>query len=392
MRLSERLGSWLRPVTELPAMWTTERIHTDGDAWFAELLQRIAQARRSVWLETYWFADDALGQRVLDALGAAEARGCEVRLLVDGAGSAAWLRARRKHATDVPLRVWHPLPWAAARRAGLYRRWRWLAAINRRDHRKVCLIDGAEAWVGSFNITACHLREVSGELAWRDSGAVVNGPGIGALIAAFATTWRRAWPVVEGRLRLPRGAGPVPAASCAAVRLNHTIAIRHAAYRDLLYRLRHAQRRIWITNAYVVPRGSLMRALHAASTRGVDVRLLAPARSDVAFMPWVGAIFADALQARGARVFAFLPRMLHAKTMLIDDTALVGSHNLNSRSFLHDLEVEVVLTSPASVAALEQAFVSDCAAASELLPPATAHLPWWQRLLGRAMLLAKRWI
>jgi len=176
------------------------------------------------------------------------------------------------------------------------------------------------------------------------------------------------------------------------VRLNHTIAIRRSAYRDLLQRLRRAQRRIWITNAYVVPRGSLMRALHAASARGVDVRLLAPARSDVAFMPWVGAIFADALQARGARVFAYLPSMLHAKTMLIDDTALVGSHNLNSRSFLHDLEVEVVLTTPGSVAALEQAFATDCAAAQELLPPATAHLPWWQRLLGRAMLLAKRWI
>jgi cardiolipin synthase len=370
-------------------MWTSETVCCDGDAWFADLLAGLAAARRRVWLETYILAADPLGERVVAALRAAAARGCEVRLLVDGVGAAAWLRGGDP---GVPLRVWNPLPWAAARRAGLFRRWRWLAAMNRRDHRKVCLIDDRLAWVGSFNLDGCHLRELHGEAAWRDCGAVVAGDGVTALHAAYQHAWCRAWPVIVGHLRLRRPAGRQPAIGNPDVRLNHTWSIRRAAYRDLLLRLRAARTRIWISNAYVVPRGSLLRALQAAARRGVDVRLLAPARSDVPFMPWLGAIFADALSARGVRVLAYLPRMLHAKTMLIDGTALVGSHNLNSRSFLHDLEAEVVLTAPASIAALEQAFLADCGQARELSGQAGGLLPWWQRWIGRALLLAKRWL
>lgn len=393
MGISQHLQAWLRPPPPLAVGWDQEAVWIDGDLWFRDLLQDIAAARRSVWLETYILAPDALGARVLAALAAAQARGCEVRLLVDGVGAAAWLQDQSHAPTGVELRVWNPLPWAAARRATLLRRWRWLAAVNRRDHRKVCIIDGGHAWVGSLNVDGCHVAELSGPACWRDTGARVAGPGIAALEAAFAHAWRRAWPVVHGRVRLPLRRGPRPAADgCTAVRLNHTVSARRGMYRDLLARLQAAQRRIWISNAYVVPRGSLLRALLAAAKRGVDVRLVAPARSDIPFMPWVGATFADALLSRGVRVFAYLPRMLHAKTMLIDDQALVGSHNLNSRSFMHDLEAEVVLTHPTSIAALEAAYLADCAQAHELHPPAMAGLPWWQRAIGRSMLLAKRFI
>lgn len=393
MGLSRRLHAWLHPPPALAAAWTEEAVQTDGDAWFAALLADIAGARRSVWFETYILAPDALGERVLAALAAAQERGCDVRLLVDGIGSSAWLHQRRDGACPVPLRVWNPLPWAAARRASVLRRWRWLAAINRRDHRKACLVDGDRAWVGSLNAAGCHLAELSGAARWRDTGARVRGPGVAALESAFAHGWRRAWPMVGGRVRPRLRRDPAPAApACPAVRLNHTPAVRRAMYRDLLARIAAARRRIWISNAYVVPRGSLLVALEAAARRGVDVRILAPARADVPFMPWVGATFADALLRRGVRVLAYLPRMLHAKTMLIDDRALVGSHNLNSRSFMHDLEAEVVLSHPASIAALEAAWSADCAEARELHPPAMAGLPWWQRAVGRAMLLAKRFI
>jgi cardiolipin synthase A/B len=393
MGISQQLHAWLHPPPPLATGWDQEAVWTDGDAWFRDLLQDLAGAQHSVWMETYILAPDALGARVLAALVAAQARGCEVHLLVDGVGSAAWLQEQRHATVGPPLRVWNPLPWAAARRATLLRRWRWLATVNRRDHRKVCIIDGERAWVGSLNVDGCHTAELSGPTRWRDTGARVAGPGIAALEAAFAHAWRRAWPMVHGRVRLPLRRGPRPPADgCVAVRLNHTVSDRREMYRDLLARLKAAQRRIWISNAYVVPRGSLLRALLAAAKRGVDVRLVAPANSDIPFMPWVGATFADALLLRGVRVFAYLPRMLHAKTMLIDGYALVGSHNLNARSFMHDLEAEVVLTHPASIATLESAYAADCAQSRELHPPAMAGLPWWQRAVGRTMLLAKRFI
>jgi cardiolipin synthase len=379
--------------------WQRESIWTDGDAWFDDLVAAIAQARQRVWCETYILATDPLGARVVEALRQAAHRGCQVRLLVDGVGSAAWVRAvdggRDPCFRDCPLdvRVWNPLPWAIAKRAGLARRWRWLLAVNRRDHRKVCLIDDGVAWVGSFNAEGCHVRAVHGAARWRDTGARVVGPDTEALASAFTLAWRRAWPLVAGHLR-PTLALPTlrRTPSSPLVRLNHTATTRRATYRDLLRRLRTAQRRIWITNAYVVPKGSLLRTLAAAARRGVDVRVLAPAKSDHAVMPWVAASFADGLLRAGARVWAYTPRVLHAKTMLIDDLALVGSHNLNHRSLVHDLEAEVVLDHPATLAALATAYLADLSEAVELHPPVMAGLRWWQRLAARLALLGKRWL
>lgn len=382
-----------------PSAWTSETVFVDADPWYAAVLAAIAGAHASVIVETYSLADDAIGRGLLAALAAAANRGVEVRLLVDGIGSAAWVRACSEGdaacapAVAVAVRVWHPLPWGIARRAaGLGPRWAWLRRINRRDHRKLVVVDGTVAWTGSVNWEAAHSRAISGPAAWRDTAVRLEGPGIAALAAAWEHAWARAWPLLAGRLHL-RGIGRRAAAMAhPAVRLNHTIRARRAAYRDLLQRLRGARRRIWIANAYVVPRGSLLRTLRAAARRGVDVRVLVPGISDHAVMPWVAAVFADSLAAAGARVFAYRPRVLHAKTMLIDDQALVGSHNLNSRSFLHDLEVEAVLMQPASIAELEAAWHDDEAEADLLPTPALARLRWWQRLAAHLALLAKRWL
>lgn len=373
--------------------WSDETVFAEADPWYDAVLAAIAAAGTCVAVETYRLADDAVGRGLLAALAAAAARGIEVRLLVDGIGSAAWVHAGAPGAaTGVAVRVWHPLPWAIARRAGLATRWRWLSRINRRDHRKLVLVDGARAWTGSANWETAHSRRASGDAAWRDTAATVAGAGVATLAAAFDHTWARGWPLAAGRMRLRRAALPWGIPGHPAVRLNHTLRARHAAYRDLLARLRAARSRIWIANAYVVPRGSLLRALRGAARRGVDVRVLVPGISDHPVMPWIAAAFADSLAAAGARVLAYRPRVLHAKTMLIDATALIGSHNLNSRSFHHDLEVEVVVGRPASIAALERAWAEDEAQADRLVPPALAALRWWQRWAARLALLGKRWL
>lgn len=392
-----RLGRLLfpTPAATVATGWQDEAVFVDGDDWYAAALAAIASAERTVTVETYALDGDAVGTRLLAALAAAAGRGCAVHLLVDGVGSAPWLRVADggPAAAGPEIRVWNPLPWTIVRRAGLNRAWRFLTRINRRDHRKLCLIDGRVAWLGSINWVADHSRRERGDAAWHDVGARVEGPGVAALEAAVAQAWRRAWPLRAGQVRPRWFAGPAaPQTLCASVRLNHTFRLRRAAYHDLLTRLRSARERIWIANAYVVPRGSLLRALGAAARRGVDVRVLVPAVSDHAFMPWITAVFADALAAAGVRVWAYRPRMLHAKTMLIDDLALVGSHNLNSRSFFHDLEVEAVLVQPSSVARLVEIYRDDLSLSDQLLPPALARLRWWQRLGARAALLAKSWL
>ena len=111
-------------ATVLPAGWDNEQVFIEGDAWYDGVLAAIAAAQRSVWIETYALGNDAVGRQLIDALTAAAARGCAVRLLVDGVGSVAWVQAVNAgswpmiSAARLTIRVWHPLPWVVARRVG----------------------------------------------------------------------------------------------------------------------------------------------------------------------------------------------------------------------------------------------------------------------------------
>jgi cardiolipin synthase len=404
-------GDALRSASPASAVgWDREQVFTDGDAWFDALLADCAAAEHVIDFETYIFARDALGERVAAALAAAAARGVAVRLLVDGVGAAPWVRpgGGALVRAGAAVRVWHPPLWvvfAPSRwpRLILRRLWRASAAmrrLNRRDHRKVCMIDGRIAWVGSFNVDGRHLRSLHGDAAWRDCGARVEGAGVPALARAFARAWRHAWSMGPRLLPpllplvmplLPRaGTGSNRRREAGLVRLNDGLRVRRRNHADLIARIAAARRRVWITSPYFLPSAALLRALARAAANGADVRVVVPARADVVFMPWIAAAFAHRLAKLGVHMAEYLPGMIHAKTIVIDDWACVGSTNLNQRSWLHDLEADVVVTAPASRIALERAFAEDLARARPL--GAGPPRPSWQRLLGRLGLFFAYWL
>jgi len=380
--------------------WRSERIWFEGDAYWDGVLADIAAARSSVDFETYIFTDDALGQRVSTALMAAADRGVYVRLLVDGVGAGAWVkrRAGELQSRQLAVRVFHPLPWLLGARAyggasRLARMFRMLLRVNRRNHRKVCIIDQRLAWVGSFNVSVDHLVSVRCDDCWRDTGARVEGSAVHELVDAFAHTWRRSWRLTRTTMRPPlmwKGHGR--RAVSGLVRLNHKLAGRRGMYDELIHRIGHARRRVWITAAYFVPNKRLVAALSQAARNGVDVRLLMPAKSDVLFMPWVSSAFYQALLAPGVRIYEFQPRILHAKTLLIDDWLTVGSTNLNYRSLLHDLEAEVVLLHPRTHRLMERAFLADLECSREVTLDDWRRRPWLQKWFGRIALRARYWL
>ncbi len=376
------------PDTAPPA-WDAVDLFDDGDAFFQEMERAIASARTSIFLESYIFATDRLGLAIVTALEKAASRGVDVRVIIDGVGSSSWskqIRSRSKQG-GFQLKVFHELPWARffKRRAapkklgffrGLFRR------LNNRNHRKICIIDGEAAFVGSFNVIEYHCRRYVGDAAWRDTGVYVRGKEVAVLTASFLDVWRgRALRVSRRITKLQSGE---------LIRLNTRRKLRRENYLDLLVKILGATHRVWITNAYFVPDASLIRVLRIAAESGVDVRIVVPAFSDVVFIPWVASAFHWGLLRAGVRIFEYTGTVLHAKTMLIDDWGLVGSSNLNHRSLLHDLEADVVLGRASASQALATQFADDCARSREITLRNWKDRPLLERIVGRIVLVGRR--
>ncbi len=373
-------------------VWRRIEVFHDGEAFFQGLEQAVSTAVATVELESYIFATDRLGFRVLDCLEEAATRGVQVRIIVDGIGSSAWVPKLRVEAArrGLQLKVFHELPWerwwkgkaVSPRRKSISRIFQ---RMNNRNHRKVCLIDRSTAFVGSMNIIEYHLASYVGEAAWRDTGVRVEGSEVSILVESFNQLWSR------GTVSLRKARRRYRAASSGhLVKLNVRRSQRRENYLDLLVRLVGAKQRIWIENAYFVPDGSLVRALSVAAQAGVDVIIIVPAVSDVVFIPWVTAAFHDGLLRAGVRIFEYTKGMLHAKTMLVDDWGLVGSSNLNHRSLLHDLEADVVLADETACISLREQFLKDCEGAREVTLTSWRDRPWIERFIGRTLLTMRR--
>ncbi|MDX1451145.1 MAG: phosphatidylserine/phosphatidylglycerophosphate/cardiolipin synthase family protein [Oleiphilaceae bacterium] len=372
----------------MPPHQASETLYHNAQSYFERLIVLVNQAQETIYLESYIYTGDTLAARVTDALCAAAKRGVEVKVIVDGAGAAPGFTnmARRMRLAGVAVGIHRPLPWdfsfwpfALVRHEGWRKVWYLLSYINRRDHRKMLLVDTRIMMLGSINISQDHLGVQQGGKNWRDTAIEVADVPLDAAIQAFMLTWESAKrPEQRRRARSLRHS---------PLLLNYTRRLRRLQRKLLLWKIREARQRIWITNAYFVPDRGLLAALVKASQRGVDIRILLPRRSDIFFMPWVSATFYGALIKAGCRVYEYLPTMLHAKTLLIDDWGIVGSTNLNRRSLHHDLEIDYVLQRQESVQELATTFEQDCDQSQGITLEDMRLEKRWQGWLGKVLLV-----
>lgn len=379
-----------------PDAWSEEMLLIDGKEYFPALLFALSQARAKIAIETYIFECDSLAQELIHSLNAAHRRGVKVCLLVDGVGSSAWIsdsfQAHEK--IEFEVRVYHPLPWqiipslGQPKGPGVQWLFRLFSYANSRNHRKCVLIDDEIAFVGSLNISDAHLSSVYGERAWHDVGVRLQGTACEVLENAFESAWQKAWSVGETKVLKPNLLVP-----SSREKKHHPLVVRndgrllrHKAMASRLRMIHSAREKVWIANAYFVPSGPLQRALVGAARRGVDVRLLLPAISDVNFMPWVARAFYASLIQHGVRLFEYQPRILHAKVMYIDDRVTVGSSNLNHRSLLHDSELDVILQDAATIDRVRRMFETDFLDAIEVERNARVSLPLWKEMVVRCLL------
>ncbi|MEH6559326.1 MAG: phosphatidylserine/phosphatidylglycerophosphate/cardiolipin synthase family protein [Oceanicoccus sp.] len=332
--------------------WESEQIVSNSQDYYERLLLDISRAVTSIDMAVYIFEIDNIGSRVKQSVEAAAARGVKIRLLIDGVGSAeaGESLATELSAVGADVRIYHPIPWYlgdyrwSLRPGGaLEKLYHFVMVLNRRDHRKFCIIDNVIGWCGSFNICDVHLLP---DYPWRDYAVRVTGEPIRALLANFDSVWfQREQPLLSRDLRYCSG--------------NASKRQRRFNNKALVERIDHAEHRLWICNAYFSPSGSVISAIKRAQGRGVDVRLVVADRSDVMLFPMLSATYyADLLKA-GIAIFYYQIGMLHAKIMLIDQQCVVGSTNLNHRSFYHDLELDVVLSLSHLIEEAEQLIEED---------------------------------
>jgi cardiolipin synthase len=348
------------------------RLLRDGSETYPAMLDAIARAQSEVLLEMYWFGGDRTGQRFLCALVERCRAGVRVRIAYDAVGSLG-----------EPSSMWEPLERAGGeiREYGPVRPWhvrfRW-DRIERRDHRKMLVVDGEIGFTGGINIGDPWSPHAQGGQHWRDDAVEVRGPVVAEMRAIFYESFKRSGGATPPDvIRLPtRPSSPV---ALLLDRHGRARGIGHAYARGI----RCAKSRIDIANPYFLPGALLLSSLRRAAKRGVQIRILVPGKNDV----WLVSIAMESVILRllrhGVRVFAYQTRVMHMKTAVFDATmATVGTYNLDPRSRRFNRECNVAVHDAAFAREVRESFERDLSESVELTTDTFGKRPLSHRLVA----------
>ena len=366
----------------------------DGPETFTHIRRAITDAKSSVHIETYIFADDKFGRSFAQLLIDKAHQGVEVRVILDAFGSVASTDALfdSMRQAGVQVQVFHPLaplrtlPWH----------------YNNRDHRKLLIVDGRVAFAGGINISGTYSSgsasrpgpQLGVTEGWRDTHSQIEGPAVRLFQAIFFETWvglggqvdagnAKYFPTVDAR-----GMDIVSAVVSTGVRQRD-----EAIYSTYLAAVNNAAERVWITQAYFSPPPELRDALIAAAHRGVDVRILVPGFTDSGPVFYAARAGYKKLLDGGVHIYEMTNALLHAKTAVIDNSlTAIGSANLDYRSFLHNNEITAVVASENLASQMAAIFKKDLDAARELSAEQWRHRSLGEKLKESVSHLFNYWL
>jgi cardiolipin synthase A/B len=309
------------------------------------MVSDIRAAQQRVWMETYIFADDKASQAVAVALADRAAAGLDVRMMYDAVGSISTPAAifTRMAAAGVKVHVYHGFREALARFGFFFR------TMNRRNHRKLLVIDDEIAYFGGMNIVDQSGMETAADVkarhlplsaGWRDVHVRLVGPKQREIADIVERLWKRAhhqkpgrwprWPVRQLLNSKREGLWFFDTRPTFKNRRAHQM---------LVPLIRLAKHDITVSMAYFIPIGRVLRELTRARRRGVKIRVIIPGQSDVRAVQWATRYFYKFLLSRGFHIYERKDLMLHSKVMVIDGRwSVIGSCNLDPRSLRLNLE------------------------------------------------------
>ena len=356
------------------------QLMADGSDARARMLADMDAAQHSISVLYYIWLDDETGRSVAQALIRAVRRGVVCRAMVDGLGSRALVGSalwREMQAAGVQLAVGLPLKHLL--------KVLFTSRIDLRNHRKITLIDGAITYCGSQNCADEAFAPKARFAPWVDIMLRLQGPVVSQMQLIFASDWLQA----SGKTFAPHA--PVAAAAQApgfpALAIAEGPTERRRSTPQLVSTLiAGARRELVISTPYFIPDATVLEALCAVAWRGVAVTLILPARNDSWIVGAASRSHYRRLLSAGVRILEFRPGLLHAKTLCVDgEITLVGSTNLDLRSFDLNFENNVLLQDAAVTAAVRRR-QQDYAAQADAVTLEQVHAWHWTRRIWNNLL------
>jgi cardiolipin synthase len=355
-------------------------IFTNGSQFYPAMRDAILSAEHSVNLEAYIFQPGEAADMLVEAMIARAKAGVEVRVVLDAIGSSYLRNSAARRLADDGCRVafYQPVTW--------YR----LHRLNNRTHRELLVVDGRIAFTGGAGVADWWFKPVHGP-TWRDTMARIEGPAAAAVQGTFAENWLEAcgeiltgprhWPLLE------------PAGIAGAMLVKSSPSDRATVSRVVFQMLiEGAASVIDIATPYFLPDRAFRRALVRAAQRGVQVRVIVPGQhTDQRWVRYASRRMYPELLAGGVRVFEYRPAMTHVKAIMVDGVwAMIGTTNIDNRSFEHNDEVNVAFREQGVTARLCLDFEADLAASDEITLDLWTARPLFEKIVGPVCWILER--
>lgn len=348
----------------------------DGTATYAAMLAEISHASIRIDMESYEFDGD-IANKFADLLIQKAQQGVQVHLIYDdfGTNAPAALFDRLRQAGVLVVK-YNPLNPAQMKTLD----------INKRDHRKLLVIDDQVMFTGGVNIAQVYENHHSSykiiktpeALPWRDTDVEIIGPVANVFDSLFVQTWQEQkgapLPLVTVT---PRSSGTSIVQALDGSPRDGNPAI----YRTLLTAMSAAHKSIHLTTGFFAPPPDMIEAMKCAARRGVDVRVIVPSISNSDTTITAGRADYEGLLKAGVHIYERQGAVLHAKTAVIDGQwSVVGSSNLDWRSVVYNNEIDAVIMGPDFGAQMETMFAKDQAASRQITPGIWSHRGFGERL------------
>ncbi len=346
-----------------------------GDEAYPVMRDAIRQARHHVHVQSFIIGDDAVGREFMDLLAERARAGVTVRILYDrfGCTRAILTGFFRRYARCPNLRI---AGWTQA--DPLKRQFQ----INLRNHRKILVVDGTRAFCGGINIHQDNVK-TPGADAIRDYHFDIRGPLVQELQYSFMRDWYFITEEEPANLLHEHYFPHVPPAGPALARLiNSGPSGELEAIADVFFgAILTARHQLTIVTPYFVPTSDILRAIRAASLRGVEVRIILPEINNHIYAGLASRALYEPLMQAGIRIYERQPPFMHAKAMLVDDElVIVGTANMDVRSLRLNYETCMAVFDAGFVDKMKRIVLEDLARSREIVPAVWKQRPLHRRL------------